>query len=84
MILHLGAEAYTKVIFVVCCNLHVFFGSVETGWKPSPEDSRFVLLFFSSCHWLFSHSKHNDLDKDPEKLSVVLRNVLNQVKVLVI
>ncbi|XP_065897152.1 histone acetyltransferase KAT2A-like isoform X2 [Dysidea avara] len=39
-------------------------GILETGWKPSPEDS----------------SKHNELDKDPEKLSVVLRNVLNQVK----
>ena len=27
------------------------------------------------------YSKHNELDKDPEKLTSVLRSVLNQVKV---
>ena len=42
-------------LFLSCAVIFMFFGSVETGWKPSPEDSRFVfhcLLFFSSCYLL--------------------------------
>ena len=34
-----------------------------------------MLVFVSA------YSKHNELDKDPEKLTSVLRTVLNQVKV---
>ena len=41
-------------------------------------------MLMSSCMLLIAVvvcSKHNELDRDPEKLTSVLKSVLNQVKV---
>ena len=70
---------------------------VETGWKPSETEQRYMHMYllnrrYTHSHVLFFHihfyllitrtQRQIELEKDPERLTATLRQVLRQIKVI--
>lgn len=67
--------------------------TVETGWKPSETEQRLVVANFI-CTWtqtlhtctlyLSRTPRQIDLERDPERLTSTLRQILRQIKVIML